>query len=357
MARITQIQVRRDQSASWSSINPTLAAGEIGFELDTGKFKIGTGSNNWSTLEYATDGSNMVAGTILDSALSSGTSSAGASNNIVKYGNNGSLTAGSGGFITTGTGSFSNISTTGSSIFSNITASSVYSLGPVLNLISTASNSSQNILTLSNTSGQYSVYMGPGAINLTNLSDYTTNITIDGTSGISLQNGPTLNVGSTYIADGIIRYSPGQSLAIGNNITASGGINIGTSVATTNILGVTVFQGNTFQYQPAASAVNATATLLASTVLLGIITSTTAAAVTLTLPTGTNFENAINTYLISKPVSSAFDFSIINTGPNTVTLATATGWTLVGSMITSASTSGRFRARKTATNTFTLYRI
>jgi hypothetical protein len=52
----TQLQQRRGTAASWTSTNPTLAAGEIGFESDTGKFKIGTGSTAWASLAYATNG-------------------------------------------------------------------------------------------------------------------------------------------------------------------------------------------------------------------------------------------------------------------------------------------------------------
>jgi hypothetical protein len=54
MAVQTQIQVRRSTAATWTSTNPTLAAGEIGFETDTGKFKIGTGALAWGSLSYAT---------------------------------------------------------------------------------------------------------------------------------------------------------------------------------------------------------------------------------------------------------------------------------------------------------------
>jgi hypothetical protein len=50
----TQMQVRRGTASSWTSTNPTLAAGELGFETDTGKFKIGTGSSTWTGLPYAT---------------------------------------------------------------------------------------------------------------------------------------------------------------------------------------------------------------------------------------------------------------------------------------------------------------
>lgn len=38
-----QIQVRRGTAAQWANTNPNLAAGEIGFETDSNKFKIGTG--------------------------------------------------------------------------------------------------------------------------------------------------------------------------------------------------------------------------------------------------------------------------------------------------------------------------
>lgn len=49
-----QIQIRRGSASQWSSSNPTLAEGELGVELDTSKFKIGTGAANWNTLPYAT---------------------------------------------------------------------------------------------------------------------------------------------------------------------------------------------------------------------------------------------------------------------------------------------------------------
>jgi hypothetical protein len=55
MAVQTQIQTRRGSAATWTSTNPTLAAGEIGFESDTNKFKIGTGSTAWASLPYASN--------------------------------------------------------------------------------------------------------------------------------------------------------------------------------------------------------------------------------------------------------------------------------------------------------------
>lgn len=46
------IQLRRDRSNSWATINPILAQGEMGYELDTNKFKIGDGVTPWVGLEY-----------------------------------------------------------------------------------------------------------------------------------------------------------------------------------------------------------------------------------------------------------------------------------------------------------------
>lgn len=49
---MTQIKVRRGTGAEWVAANPTLAQGEFGFEVDTGKLKIGNGSTAWNALSY-----------------------------------------------------------------------------------------------------------------------------------------------------------------------------------------------------------------------------------------------------------------------------------------------------------------
>lgn len=60
MARKTLIQVRRDTAANWTSANPTLSAGEFGFETDTGKVKIGDGSTAWTSLGYLVTDAKLV---------------------------------------------------------------------------------------------------------------------------------------------------------------------------------------------------------------------------------------------------------------------------------------------------------
>jgi hypothetical protein len=44
---------RRDTAANWTSSNPTLASGEIGFETDTGRGKLGNNSTTWANLPYS----------------------------------------------------------------------------------------------------------------------------------------------------------------------------------------------------------------------------------------------------------------------------------------------------------------
>jgi hypothetical protein len=76
MAVVTQIQVRRGTAAEWTSTNPTLAAGEFGFETDTLKLKCGNGSTAWTSLAYTgNDGdiTGVTAGTGLSGGGTSGT--------------------------------------------------------------------------------------------------------------------------------------------------------------------------------------------------------------------------------------------------------------------------------------------
>lgn len=49
------IQNRRATAAQWTTANPVLAAGEIGFELDTNALKVGDGLTPWKTLPYLSD--------------------------------------------------------------------------------------------------------------------------------------------------------------------------------------------------------------------------------------------------------------------------------------------------------------
>ncbi len=141
-----------------------------------------------------------------------------------------------------------------------------------------------------------------------------------------------------------------------------------TFTAESTFTGQAIFRGAVppiIYKQNAATAKTVSATLTAAEVLAGIITVNQggAGASALQLPTGTALETAMPATIAN---GDSFDFSVINistVAAEAASLTTNTNWTLVGDMdiiANSASTtksSGLFRARRTAANTWTLYRI
>lgn len=65
------MQQKRGTASEWSTSNPLLLAGEIGFETDTKKIKIGDGSSNWNTLTYVSGSTGV------DELLSAGNNDVG----------------------------------------------------------------------------------------------------------------------------------------------------------------------------------------------------------------------------------------------------------------------------------------
>jgi hypothetical protein len=120
---------------------------------------------------------------------------------------------------------------------------------------------------------------------------------------------------------------------------------------------VTVTQG-------APAAATTSATLTAANLITGIITVNQggAGASAQQLPAAT----AMDTALPDSVGGDAFDFSVINistVAAESASLTTNAGWTLVGDMDVAANSAattksaGRFRARKTGTGTWVLYRL
>ena len=111
--------------------------------------------------------------------------------------------------------------------------------------------------------------------------------------------------------------------------------------------------------QATPGTLNATGTLTAALMLTGIVTSTTAAAVTATLDTGTLLETALFALYPTLANNDYFEFSVVNTGANGFTIATATGWTDGGNgfAAVAAGTSARFGVRRTAANTYTIFKV
>jgi hypothetical protein len=100
-----------------------------------------------------------------------------------------------------------------------------------------------------------------------------------------------------------------------------------------------ISNGGTVIYnQPAPAAVDTTATLTVANLTAKIITSSTAAAVTMTLPTGTLMDGGF----FGLYNNMAFEWSVINTGAtNAVTVQGGAGHTVVGSGTVAANNSQR----------------
>ena len=119
-------------------------------------------------------------------------------------------------------------------------------------------------------------------------------------------------------------------------------------------------QGNTYietgvfwQYAPAPTAKSTTATLTVAELQTGII-STTGTTYTVTMPTGT----AIDAGFTGVPATGiGFDFYVVNTASGTITMAVNTGVTSLGTLTVATGVSAHFRLRRTAANTYVLYRL
>ena len=108
------------------------------------------------------------------------------------------------------------------------------------------------------------------------------------------------------------------------------------------------------QGAPADIADGASMIATAANVLTSIITATPTASRNIQLPTGTALDAATEW-----AIDDSFDFSVITLAAFALTLTVNTGVTIVGSAATGAGSgaAARFRLRKTAANTFVVYRI
>ena len=142
--------------------------------------------------------------------------------------------------------------------------------------------------------------------------------------------------------------TPGASSMPGRlifNTTLSGASTVSERMRITN-------DGVIQKYQPAPATANAATTLTIANLKTGII-SCTGTTYTLTLPTGTNIDGGFS----SMTTDMSFEFSVINAASGTVTMAVNTGVTNVGTLTVLTGISARFSLRRTAANTFVLYRL
>ena len=136
---------------------------------------------------------------------------------------------------------------------------------------------------------------------------------------------------------------PVQSAGLNTNKAATFGSSV-TVTGNLTVTGTTTFTGASVRkYSPVAA--NATATLTAAQVAAGYITSTSAAATTLTLPTGTLLGAAIGA-----TQGTVLELYVDNTaGANTVTMAVATNGILSDAANTTSASFGQLTVASGAT--------
>ncbi len=207
----TKIQLRRDAAADWTSNNPTLAAGEFGWESDSNRFKIGDGSTAWASLAYAdtlkTFGDLSVTGSTI-SAPSDGDLTLTTSGSGIVYVND-SFKIGSGATVTTildedamGSNSATSLATQ-QSIKAYVDANAGGDLGDISFNGSTISSPSNADITLSPG--------GTGGVVASALRISGTTISADDSATVNINDG--LNVDGTANVEGALTASTSLNIA------------------------------------------------------------------------------------------------------------------------------------------------
>jgi hypothetical protein len=154
---------------------------------------------------------------------------------------------------------------------------------------------------------------------------------------------------------GLVDGTPGASADMPGRLvfsTSADGSATPTERIRINSAGFTQFNSNlVMPYQGAPTSKAALATLTGAELITGIL-NTTGTTYTITLPTGTDIEGALSW----SANNVCLDWFVINTASGTITIG-ANGNTTLGALTIATGTSAHFRIRRTALNTFTVYRL
>jgi hypothetical protein len=202
----SRIQLRRGSSQDWTTTNPLLSEGEVGFEVDSGKFKIGNGSSLWSSLEYF-GGEVDLSGYLTTSSASTTYLT---QSTFSSFTTNNNLTIGASEYMTQG-GVNRILSGTGSGIRGQIVTDN------------------------------YSSHSGYLAGSASAVATHTINIGYGSASGIDNTTTKTINIGSQLLTDSAV-----GNINIGTSTLSNGAIsniNIGSSGSSTTFAGTVSIPG------------------------------------------------------------------------------------------------------------------
>ena len=246
-----KIQVRRGTASAWTTANPTLSAGEMGFETDTLKIKIGDGTTAWVSLGYTTSGAAGYATT----ATASGTTTltvasayaqffTGSANQTVVLPVASTMTLGSSFYINNNSTGTLTVNSSGGNLVVSIPANTTVQVTCILISGTTAASWDADYTGATTITGTGSLVLGTApTINNTVLTGTLTANSVVGTNGYYLQttgtgvqwaavssySAPTL--GSTSIASGATVTTIAGLTLSGPTITGSltAGASTGTS--------------------------------------------------------------------------------------------------------------------------------
>jgi hypothetical protein len=211
-----------------------------------------------------------------------------------------------------------------------------------------------------NTSGAYNTAVGYSAL-LTNTTGsdqtavgYNALTLATGSQNIAIgsNSGGSITTGSGNAILGGYTGSAAPISATGSNwiVLSDGAGNVRQAMNATSVQSLT---GAAVVYAPAPATTISAVTTLTNAQLLPQIVVTSGTTFTLTMPLGTTME----TLVTWAGTNLGFEFSVINTASGTITMAVNTGVTAVGTLTVLTGISARFLIRRTAANTFIMYRV
>ena len=175
---------------------------------------------------------------------------------------------------------------------------------------------------------------------------------VGGTGGATGKGGAALVTGGASVATN----------ADGGGVVLGGGAKNGTAFVGPIVLGNAQLTPIWYpQAAPKADAGDAAQTLTAAEMIAGIVSATPAQARNVTTPTGAELDAGVA--FADVPATFGFDFSVQNRAAFAATddiltlVAGASGVTVTGSAVVSPGTTARFRAVRTATATYIIYKI
>jgi len=238
--------------------------------------------------------------------------------------------------------------------YSNNAYSTVVGDGALAAVATGQGNTAFGYQALANTTGTggYNTAVGPQAgLNLTG--NYNTVVGYGAGSGTSSSASSTF-IGVNSGSAASCSYTVILGSYTGSGLPLSGGVNnyVVLSDGSGNVKMTYNATGVGFYVQSTVTTKSAAATLTGAEVLTQIL-STTGTSYTVTMPTGTAMDTATG----GMAVDSAFDFTVINAASGTITMATNTNFNNVGSLSVPTGTSASYKIRKTAANTFVMYRM